>query len=488
LPFSGHCFSLTVIQKSLQVIVEARLSLRSTQAVWEVFEAFFGRAAGFSTIRLWAYRVGMYLWRRTPPRHDDWIWILDHVAEDGHGKCLLIVGVRRSALRAGQFQLTHHDVTVLYAEVMETSTGKAIHEILSRLAEVAGVPQQVVSDHGSDVLKGERLFQADHPETRLTWDITHRLARLWLAATRDDERWKAYRAQCGRTRTQTQRTDLAFLSPPSQSGATRCEYFDELTLWGEKLLDYYDQGDFCQVNASHVWDEAAESQTDLSPGISAKLQSLRDHVFADRASFVGAVEQAVGDEALVGAEVDVAAIVKAADRGRRDFVDRFGWVEDFRSELQEIYVPLVRMGYWAEERVKSEGFHTATGRRWLASVPGPWLQHRRAEQFAKQLLGYLHEEGADRAPTEALLGTSDVLESLFGKYKQYSGRGPSRELGASLLLLPLCTVDLTTELVSQALLSMSTKVFTPLKRVIFGESTLSQRRLAFSSLGDTKPA
>lgn len=464
-----------------------RLSLRAMAVVWESLEPCFGEAPGFSTIRLWLYRVGLFLWQRTPPRADDWILLLDHVAEFAGGKCLLIVGVRRSTLQCGQFQLTHYDVVVLHAEVMASSTGEDIHRILNQVTARTGRPVQCVSDHGSDLLKGLRLYQAEHPEVVLTWDITHRLARLWLAAIADDERWTAYREQCRQTRTKTERGPLRFLAPPSTAGSTRCEHFDRLTLWGVDLLAYQDRGDFSQIDLRHVWDSAAEYALRDRPELLARLQPLLDRPFADRATFAAAVSAAIGP----GHAEHLPSIVRAADQGRRAFGLRFGWVETFRTDLQDVYEPLVRLGYVAEQQIKAEGLHVATARRWLASVPGDWLRHARVQRFAVELLRYLHTESRDRRPEEALLGTSDVLESLFGKYKHFSERGPLRELGASLLLLPLATVRITTDLVREALSAVRVKTFDAFRRLTFGPSTLSQRRLAFNvpaSIDDTKPS
>lgn len=469
--------------------MRSRLSLRAMQGVWDLFEPFFGETPDFCTVRLWQLRVGMYLWRLTPPRADDWIFLLDHVAEFTGGKCLLIVGVRRSTLRIGHFELTHHQVIMLHAEIMQSSTGKKIHDILKAVTADTGVPVQFVGDHGSDLLKGLRLFQAEHPEVVLTWDITHRLARLWLAAIRGDELWMSFREQCTQTRTRTERGPLRFLSPPSQTASTRCEHFDRLTLWGEYLLAYQDRGDFAQANPQHVWDAAAAYELRERVELEAPLEPLLDQVFADRATFTAAATDALGPE---HAE-HLPAIVRAADLGRREFRARFGWVESFRSALTEIYVPLVRLGYAAEKQVKAEGLHGASARRWLHTTPEIALRHSRVRGFAAQLARYLRAEGHGRPAEKALLGTSDVLESLFGKYKQFSERGPLRELGASLLLLPLATVELTTDLIREALSAMRVKTFEKLRRLTFGDSSLSRRRLAFArgndpNPGDTKPS
>jgi len=166
----------------------------------------------------------------------------------------------------------------------------------------------------------------------------------------------SFREQCTQTRTRTERGPLRFLSPPSQAASTRCEQFDRLTLWGESLLAYHDRGDFAQVNPRHVWDAAAAYKLRECAELEALLEPLVDRVFADRTTFTAAATDALGPE---HAE-HLPEIVRAAELGRREFRERFGWVESFRSELTEIYVPLVRLGYAAEKQVKAEGLHGAS--------------------------------------------------------------------------------------------------------------------------------
>ncbi len=43
------------------------------------------------------------------------------------------------------------------------------------------------------------------------------------------------------------------------------------------------------------------------------------------------------------------------------------------------------------------------------------------EGFFRSLKGYLEEEGGKVPPGQSWLGTSDVIESLFGKYKSFLG-------------------------------------------------------------------
>jgi hypothetical protein len=456
----------------------AGLSLRQVEWVLTRLGEWFGfDAPDFSTVRLWVLRVGLALWQRARPHADDWIWLVDHVAEAGGGKCLVIVGVRRSWLGGRDLVLRHTDVTLLYAEVMPTSTGDGMHRRLDDLATVVGVPVQIVSDHGSDLLKGTRLFQSEHPATVLTWDITHRLARLLLASVKGHEPWTAFRAACQRARTAVERTPWSPLSPPSTTGASRCEHIDTLALWGERTLAALDRGGHAVLDGEHGWDQtaAAELQTVLPIADRQRLDAaLLDQSFPDAASFRTAVRS------LLGPSEHEAAIAHAADQGLRRCRAHFGWLEPYRSLLREECVPLVRMTYSAEKQVKSAGLHGRSAAEWLASQPPLPRSQTRARQFRASVLRYLREEGRQRPRTEALLSTTDVLESLFGKYKRYTERSPSQELNSAILTLPLATEPITRELVEAALDSTPIKSLKHWVRATFVQTKLALQRLVYA--------
>ena len=41
-----------------------------------------------------------------------------------------------------------------------------------------------------------------------------------------------------------------------------------------------------------------------------------------------------------------------SDHGRREYRERFGWVDSVLADFRELYVPLVRWGFPVEERVR----------------------------------------------------------------------------------------------------------------------------------------
>ena len=55
------------------------------------------------------------------------------------------------------------------------------------------------------------------------------------------------------------------------------------------------------------------------------------------------------------------------------------------------------------------------------------------EGFSQKILEYLRQETSQIQLGETLLMTSDVLESLFGKYKQFLSRSPQKQIGQTFL-------------------------------------------------------
>ena len=56
---------------------------------------------------------------------------------------------------------------------------------------------------------------------------------------------------------------------------------------------------------------------------------------------------------------------------------------------------------------------------------------------------------------EIFLGTSDIIESIFGKYKNFSAKTPIRDIGKNILTIPVFTAEITTDKLSRALASVN---------------------------------
>jgi hypothetical protein len=398
----GHRHSLLVIRLCLRWYLDAHVSLRGVSEVLLSLVSVLGDTLSLSlpyhqTVRSWLLRCGLFLLRRDVPPRDDWVWIVDCTIRIGQKKCFLILGVALEQLRAYQGALEHHQVVVLDLWVTAHCTGLDVEKRLKGLAGRVGVPKQLVSDHGSDLSKGVRLFQADNPVMIDTYDVTHKLACLVKAELKADPRWAEFLRDCTSSLFQLQQSRGAFLTPPGPRSLERSMNVDRHTEWATRMLAVLDMPDKTLV-----------------------------------AELLGLDEQ----------------------EARSFLEEKLGWLRGFRQEVTR-FGRLIEAVKQTEEEVKNHGLSRQTAARLWKRMPTQLRRDASLRGFLRGLKGYLKEEGSKVPVGQAWLGTSDVIESLFGKYKCFLEKSPDGEVGASVLALPLLTVDLTAGLVQEALLTVS---------------------------------
>ena len=368
------------------------------------------------TVRTWLQRVGLFLLRRAPTKRSDWVWILDHTIRIGLHKCLLILGVSLQRLRNLSGALEHRDVVVLDLQVTTCCTGAYVNDRFKAVSERVGVPQQMVCDHGSDLAKGVRLFQADHPEVIDTYDVTHKLACLVKRVLAPDTRWAEFLRRCTACLLVLQQSVGAFLLPATARTRSRYLNVGPPIAWAQRMVTLLESPDLTEI----------------------------------------------------------AVLLKKDEGQTRSFLeDKVGWLREFREDVEH-YHRLLEVVEQTQQEVKTRGLGASTAERVWEQLPAAVLDDPRLADFLSGVRSYLEEEGGKIPRGESWLGTSDVIESLFGKYKWLGEKAPYAEVGANVLTLPVMTSDLTSELIREALTSVSVKDVREWVATNIGRSTLSK--------------
>jgi hypothetical protein len=417
----GHRHSVLVIRLCLVWYLDAHVSLRGTALILLSLISLLGSLLPLSlpyhqTVRSWLLRCGLFLLGRFVPPRSDWVWILDCTIRIGQHKCLLILGASLEDLQGCQDGLGHHQVTVLDLYVTAHCTGVDVKARLDSLGQRVGLPEQLVCDHGSELSKGVRLFQAAHPEVVDTYDVTHKLAGLVKAELEPDPRWAEFRRLCTSSLFELQQSRGAFLTPPAPRSLERYMNVDRHTDWACRMLLLLD----------------APEKTDV-----AEMLGL------------------------------------AEEEARSWLEEKLGWLRDFRQEVGR-YQRLLDCVEVTHQEVKNHGLGQQTAQQVWGRLAPEVLQDASLADFSSGLRGYLEGEGGEVPEGQSWLGTSDVIESLFGKYKWFGEKAPYAEVGASVLALPLLTVELTAELVREAMLSVSVQDVRDWVAQNVGPSTLSK--------------
>jgi len=441
----GHRHTALVIRLTLLWHLDAHVSLRG---VVVVLASLLGLLVGVlprrlpcpQTVRLWLQRVGLYLLRRTLPRLSDWVFIVDHTIRLGQRKCLLILGTSLARVRDPAGALGHHDVVVLDLWVTARCTGEDVAERLRAVAARVGTPRQIVSDHGSDLTKGIGLFQAEQAEQAEqagqpaavvdTYDVTHRLACLLKAELEPDPRWGELLRRCTACLFALQQTVGSFLVPPAPRRLSRYLNVHRHVDWACRILALLDRQD----------------------------------------------------------GTEVAALLKMDVAEARSWLEsKLGWMREFRADVER-YERLLRVVRQTQEEVKNHGLSRHTAARVRQGLGADIVADRRCRGWLARLLGYLRSEGNKIPRGESWLGTSDVIESLFGKYKWLGEKAPYAEVGASVLALPVLTTELTAELVHTALSAVSVEQVRDWVSEQVGRSTLSKVRAVAGMAQDGEEA
>ena len=127
--------------------------------------------------------------------------------------------------------LSHKDVEVLGREIMKSTQGEKVESVLEKLGEKVGVPQQIISDKGSDLYKGIKRYKEKNQAIIHSHEITHQMALCLKKELEAEDKYESFTKKCHQTRQQIQQTELGFLMPPQQRSKSRYFNLDELIKW-----------------------------------------------------------------------------------------------------------------------------------------------------------------------------------------------------------------------------------------------------------------
>ena len=408
----------------VELVLSAAVSLHGASQVLQLLLPLVDATLpipSWTSGRWWILRLGLYKLTRPKVVAQDWIWILDHTLQLGPEKCLVIVGVRGADLPPVGQSLRYGDLEPLALFPVSTSNGEVVCQQLEAICAKTGEPRQIVADAGSDVKRGIRLFCGPRWRCVYTYDIKHKTATLLKHELADDAPWHRFATEAAATKQRLQQTALAFLAPPAQRSKARYLNISPLVNWGHATLQW------------------------LTRHTSTVVQEPEQH---DR------------QEQILGA---------------------VGWLRDYQEALSEWRELMVILDTTTQV-VRTEGFTRATysslKRRLAHTGQTPRTRRIRAEVlewFARSVC--LSTNFGER-----LVGSSEVLESLFGRFKHLEQSQARSGFTPLLLGLPALLASTTAEVIQQAMEHVSVNDVQTWCHSYLGRSVQAQRKEALNSL------
>ena len=416
---AGHCYEVGLILLFLRLVLQAATSLRAAAAVLKLLAPSLGledRSPCANSGRLWMLRVGLFELRRTLTTASDWLWMMDHTIQLGPYKCLVIVGIRLSVWLSDRRPLQHADLTLLNLTPMEKATGEAVCEQLEATVARTGVPQAVLSDEGTELKQGMKLFRRKYRQVLYRHDFKHKNALLLKKRLEKAAEWQAFTKAVNGTRLSITQTNLAFLNPPSLKTKARFMNLDTLVEWGLKALAYL------------------ESPPDVT-GFTVDLQE---------------VEQ------------------------------KLGWLRQSRTALQtwSEWLMLIRA---AEAHVQTAGYHRHL-RSELRTQLRPLATTASGRELLRDMQRFLQRQTSRLKPGTRLIGTTEVLESVIGKYKRVQSSHSQGGMTGLLLSIGAFVGTNGPSFIQEALEATPTLDVTQWCRDQFGRTIQSQRRLTLGAI------
>lgn len=475
----SHVYSLMTILLGISFITTALSSLRGAAKIFKLIQEYVDIEAPSSvTIQNWLFRVGLYQLQKGITRQDDWIYIADNTVQLGPKKALVILGVTLKSLKAVNYRLKHTDVQVLKIHISEKITGEIIHEQLEDIAEKVGTPLQIVADKGPDINKGIELYKAKHDQIIYTYDITHKLANMLKKILEKDSFWQSFQTKAGKARKKAQQTELAHLVPPKQKIKARYLNADSLVQWGKNLISYQDKQDFSDIRPTYIIsEEVIKKLRGIDKATKLQLAELEGEKYIDTDKFLAAVDECIGTKNLTKVKK---ALLTNSNIAKQRFEQHFSWITTYKNGFSK-YIKLMKAVEIINEHIKTNGIHKGSANECKKKLKQVKSRNKEVIAFKDEIIKFLKVEGKDILKSQALLGTSDIIESIFGKYKYLDGKSGLKEIGKLILIIPVITTKLTFHTVKEALENVRQGDVANWFKKKLGKSNFSKRQAALGS-------
>ncbi len=420
----------------VQMFLTANVSYRACSKICDILSKYIEiKVPHFTTIRTWVLRFGYYCLDKPKEIREDWIYILDYTIATSKNKCLMILGIPMECLKAKQnVSPCLYDMEPLCITVTPKADWQVAYNALLETSKLTGVPLEIISDHGADIKKGIEAFCLKYPRIHYIYDVTHLIACKIKAMLFGHADWEQF-TKCVRScKQQTKQSVVSFLSPPSQRSKARFLNIALIINWSKKILKYRDKGDFLAISES----------------IAEKIENKHNV-----------------DNAL-----------KYINEGTAFFNEKFSWIDKFKKQLKQYsqYVDVIKT---IKTEITTSGVSSKTIDKLKIKLKNQHLSGG-ALKLKKTIMDSMEENFPKNInDDEIFLGCSDVIESLFGKYKNHCSENSMRGITQSVLIMAAATTKPDETQIKTAMEYCTFQNVQVWSRATIGKSDFSKRKTAF---------
>jgi hypothetical protein len=404
----------------LRLVLDAGVSMRGASRVIATVSEALGLALPapcWTTGRLWLLRLGHAMRTAALPKANDWAWLIDHSVQIGQEKCLVILGIRLSQLPERGQSLGHEDLELIELMPAKSWTRAQVDAALEKAVERTGAAPRVIVN--------------DHG-VDLTGGVALFQARHADTVEIYDAKHKAACMMKGRLEKNPRWQAFVTLV-----GQTRC----------------------------------AVQQTELAfltppaPKPKARFMNLRPQLtWAKRV--------------LAILRQPPESILRLVSAGR--LREKFGWIEAFATELND-WSQWQQVIDVAVTLVNCHGIYKGITRLLTKQFSQLDALGDTARQLAGELAQFVELQERLVRRGERFPGSTEVLESCFGKFKQLEKQQSHGGFTQLLLGFGALLASVTTTSVRAAMQASRTIDVKNWAAQTLGLTLVAQRQLAFAS-------
>ena len=399
------------------------VGFRAAEKALKIFWEFLGLECSlprFETIRTWLMRVGVarLLLNREKMKDGTVVWFVDHSCKVGTEKVLAILGVRLEDLPPPGQPLKHEDLMTLLVTSGESWKREDVAEQYQALIEEIGAPVAVNSDEASELQGPASALKNGDEAVLVQTDPKHKLANIIKSVIGNDERFAEFQKQLGQTRSAIQQTELSHFTPPKQKTKARFMNLQNTMRWAAMV----------------VWH------------LSHPKSAARANVAPERMN------------------------------------DKLGWLRSFRNDIAK-WNRCLDVVATTLKFTNAQGLSAGASRRLKAKLNQLELCDT-SREVIDRTLEFIRESERNlkslNQPPVRLPMSTEVLESVFGRYKQLEGQ--HSQGGFTSLLASFATLlrPITADEVKESFASVSTKKMREWVHDQLGETLQSRKNQAYA--------
>lgn len=418
-PMLGFQFNLTMIAAAIEL--GKRVGFRAASDGLQIVFDMLGvrmKVPSHDAIEQWTLRLGVASLKEPFKKGERVLWMVDHSSQIGKERLLLIVGVALEDLPSPGQTLTFDALKVLAVVPGQSWKKEDVEREYVKLAEQIGAPVYLLCDGAVELREPAEKLENNGQKTIVLGDLKHRAANILEKEISRGGRFHSFLTNVGVTRSRVQQTELDQFAPPTLRSKSRFMNVGSLFKWATMVL-------------YHLNTPASQSRREISvERMEQKLGWLREY---------------------------------------SDDLSRWNQCQEVIDRILSV-INLVGVDAQTEQLVtRSLNEHNPNWRTEDCS----------ATRIAIQLLDWIKQSFGKIKPDERVWLSTEILESLFGKFKQmerqHSKGGFTRLIAG---IATLC-MKATRETVRKAFQTVNSKSTQEWIKAALGNTLTARRNAAY---------